>query len=204
MHAIRRHKMSAFAWTTAHLPFIMTFVLGGAGLSRLVIAPDSPNSHVDWLTETYRERSEHVRDHLPIGIRWFYCGGFGLALMFMAIISISHVHREKEGTVRVTKKFRLVLRVAVAIVIICLSPAHHLNSLQLIGTVTGLLVLLLCLELWAASNAADRLFGRERACQYFRQCGRKDLQKMVKDGTEVDTKTLIKDKNKDSGCTVVP
>ena len=38
MHAIRRHKLSAMAWSMSHLPFIMSFVLGGAALSRLVIS----------------------------------------------------------------------------------------------------------------------------------------------------------------------
>ncbi|EME89255.1 uncharacterized protein MYCFIDRAFT_213586 [Pseudocercospora fijiensis CIRAD86] len=204
MHAIRRQKMSAFAWSFAHLPFIMTFVLGGAGLSRLVIAPDSPNSHIDWLTETYQERAEHLSDHIPVGIRWFYCGGFGLALLFMALISISHIHREQEGRVRLTKKFRLIFRISVAVILICLPLAHSLDSLDLIGTVTGLLVLLLCLELWAASNVHDKLFGRTTTCQYFGNCGKKDLRAMLQGGKEVDIDMLIKDKNKNSGCTVGP
>lgn len=200
IHAIRRHKISAFAWSMAHLPFIMTFVLGGSGLARLVVANDAPDSHLEWLTENYQARSEN---EVPDGIRWFYCGGLGLALMFMALISISHVHREHEG-IRITKKFRLMFRLVIAVILICLSLAYDLNSLQLIGTVTGLLVLLLVTELWAASDHRTKLVGRDRTCQYIGNCGKKKLQEMVRGGREVDLNGLIADKEKNNGCTVMP
>ncbi|KAK4507404.1 hypothetical protein PRZ48_001139 [Zasmidium cellare] len=199
-HAIRRHKLSAMAWSFAHLPFIMMFVLGGGGLSRLVVANDAPNSHLDWLTEQYQERSE---DEIPVGIRWYYCAGFGIALLCMALISVSHVHRQHEG-IRLTKKFRLMARLAVAIVIICLPLAEHLNSLDLVGTVTGLLVLLLITELWAASNVHEKLFGRTRPCKYTGRCPKGMLLEIVKNGGQVDVEGLSEDKEKYRGHTVGP
>ncbi|KXT10484.1 hypothetical protein AC579_8880 [Pseudocercospora musae] len=133
---------------------------------------------------------------------------FLLACLFGYTTNIVSAFEESyatsEGRVRVTKKFRLIFRISVAIILICLPLAHSLDSLDLIGTVTGLLVLLLCLELWAASNVHDKLFGRTTTCQYFGNCGKKDLRAMLQDGKEVDMDLLTKDEEKNSGCTVVP
>lgn len=178
----------------------MAFVLGGGGLARLVVANDARNSHPDWLTEEYQERSEN---EIPDGIRWFYCGGFGVALLMMALISISHVHKEPEG-IRLTKRFRLAARIAVAIVFVCLPLAHDLNSLELVGTVTGLLVLLLVGELWSASSCNEKLFGRDKACQYTGRCSKGLLREMIKGGQEVNMDDLSNGKEKDSGHMVGP
>lgn len=121
----------------------------------------------------------------------------------MAVISVSHIHKEPEG-IRLSKKFRLLFRLAVAIILICLPLAHELNSLELVGTVTGLLVLLLVSELWAASNCHERLFGRDRACQYTGRCPKGRLLEMVKHGRPVEVDHLTDDKEKNSGHTVGP
>lgn len=199
-HAIRRHKLSAFAWSFAHLPFIMTFVLGGSGLSRLVAAHDEQGAHLEQLTEEYQLRSE---EHIAEGIRWFYCAGLGLALGFMAIISLSHVHKEHKG-VRLSKKFRLGFRLAIAVVIICLPLAKGLDSLELVGTVTGLLVLLLVTELWTGCDKEEKLIGRGKACQYIGQCGKKDMQRLVRGTKDFKIDGLVADKERDSGYTVGP
>lgn len=80
VHAIRRHKMSAFTWINAHLPFIMAFILAGGALAKLVVATDCGDTDVDALTETYAERSV---SEVEVGIKWFYCGGLGTALASM-------------------------------------------------------------------------------------------------------------------------
>ncbi|KAG7004680.1 hypothetical protein G7Y79_00024g056300 [Physcia stellaris] len=76
-HAIRRHVGSSITWVTIHLPFIMAFVLAGASLSRLVLVHDCINTDPETLGENYIGRSE---PEIPIGLRWFYCGGLGTAL----------------------------------------------------------------------------------------------------------------------------
>ena len=91
-----------------------------------------------------------------------------------------------------------------AIVVICLALADSLNSLQLIGVVTGVLVFLLVVELGATSDARERLFGRAKDCQYFGRCNKKNLTRMVKSGQEMDVDELVTDKGKNSGCTVGP
>jgi hypothetical protein len=60
----------------------MSFVLGGAALSKLVVAHDCHDTSLENLTEAYMEKSEA---EVPIGLRWFYCAGFGLALFCMGM-----------------------------------------------------------------------------------------------------------------------
>ncbi|KAK4574304.1 hypothetical protein LTR86_002065 [Recurvomyces mirabilis] len=170
-HAIRRHKLSAMLWALAHLPFIMAFVLGGGALSRLVVATDTSNSNLEHLTATYQQRSEH---EVQVGLRWFYCGGFGIALACMGIISSSHVHKEIAG-LRLKKRYRLAWRFCIALILICLPLAESLTSLELIGTVTALIVFALGTELWAASCAGESLCSRAKpwwergGCEYVGQ-----------------------------------
>ncbi|QIW97093.1 hypothetical protein AMS68_002611 [Peltaster fructicola] len=185
-HAIRRHKFSAFLWGIAHLPFIMSFVLGSGALSRLVVASDTPDAHLENLTEAYQSRSEH---EIAAGVRWFYCAGFGVALLNMGVISLTHVHRDMVGQ-RLHKRWRLAIRAAVAIILICLPLAENLDSLQLVGTVTGLIAFLLMCELWACSCSGSKFLARDKPCRYTGHCGKKDLQAYVLSGKELDLSEL--------------
>lgn len=199
-HAIRRHKMSAFVWSMAHLPFIMAFVLAGAALSRLVVAHDTPSSHLEGLTEEYEERSTA---EITQGIRWFYCAGLGVALALMGMIALSHVHKEAPG-LRLKKRWRLMARFCVAIILICLPLAHNLNSLDLIGTVTALIVFVLVTELWASSCCTENLFQRSNPCQYVGQCGKKEMEAFVRGGKEVDFEKMHGGKDANGGVVVGP
>ena len=97
-HAIRRHVKAgklwslhclkteiltaaiAMIWTVAHVPFIMSFVLGAAALSKLVLTTDCADARVQDLLEISMEKSEV---EIPNGLRWFYCAGFGISLFSM-------------------------------------------------------------------------------------------------------------------------
>lgn len=199
VHAIRRHKWSAFGWTFFHLPFIMAFVLGSSGLSKLVLAIDTENSHLDALTETYQHKAE---EEIPMGIRWFYCAGYAIALTFMGFISCTHVHKHSP-TLRFKKRWRLCGRFAIAVVLLCLPLAENLNSLELVGTVTGLVVFALGLELWAGSCNKEKLCQRSQPCKYFGHCQKKELEALVKRGKSVDLAQLSSDQTKNSGLTVL-
>lgn len=178
VHAIRRHKSTSFAWMMAHLPFIMAFVLAGGALSRLVVVTDCESTNIEYLTPTYQERSE---PNVQPGIRWFYCAGLGVSLACMGFISISHVHKDISG-LRMKKRHRLVVRFAVAIILVCLPLAEGLNSIELLGTVTALIVFVLICELWASSCCNEKLCERSTPCRYFGRCGKQDLQALVKNG----------------------
>jgi low temperature requirement protein LtrA len=186
-HAIRRAKFTAMTWSVAHLPFIMSFVLGGGGLARLVLATDIEGAHKDLLTETYQERSE---EEVAQGIRWFYCAGFGSALLFMCLISMSHVHKDLAG-VRLRKKFRLGVRAATAIVMICLPLAgEELDSLGLVATMTGLIVCTLAVEVWGASRRGTGVVVRGKPCGYVGSCRKRDLQEVLDLGGGIDVDAL--------------
>lgn len=167
-----------------------------------MLAVDTPDSHLEALTERYQE---HAEEHVAPGIRWFYCAGFGIALIFMGLISVAHVHRNISG-LRLRKCWRLCGRFAVGVVLICLPLAHDLHSTQLVGIVTGLVVFALGLELWADSSCEDSFFGdcKSKKRRYWGHCPRKHLQAFVKEGKEVDHEMLRNQRLQDGGFTVAP
>ena len=72
-------------WISIHLPFIMAYVLASASLSKLVLAHDCNDTDLKTLGEHYIERSE---EHIPDGLRWFYCAGLGIALICMSKLAL--------------------------------------------------------------------------------------------------------------------
>lgn len=116
VHAIRRHWVSSCVWITAQVPFVMGYVLAAASIAQLVLAHDCQDTDPETLGEGYIVRSVAV---VSSGVRWFYCGGLGVALISMSIISFSHVHKRLDK-VRLKKRPRLFIRCCVAVVIICL------------------------------------------------------------------------------------
>ena len=69
---------------------MMGYVLAASTLSRLVLAHDCVDADPHDLGEHYEQNSE---PELSQGLRWFYCGGLGIALINMAAISFSHIHK---------------------------------------------------------------------------------------------------------------
>ena len=212
-HAIRRHIASSMIWNTFHLPFIMSYVLAGACLSKLVLAHDCRDTNRETLTETYADRSE---EEIAQGLRWFYSAGLGIALAcmcksslfstsshrvslvdrstadFIGVISMSHVHKEFEGQ-RLSKNVRLIVRIAVAIVLICLPLAESLSSLQLVSTTTGLVALVLTIELYGSTSVGESFWRDGRRCKYWTDCPIKRsraLQEALKSGGEVKVEDL--------------
>ncbi|RYN20823.1 hypothetical protein AA0115_g10037 [Alternaria tenuissima] len=192
-HAIRRHVYSALTWFSVHLPFVMSFVLSASALGVLVRAHDISSAPLDSLSETFVSRSE---DHISEGLAWFYCGGLGISLLCLAIISATHVHRTIPNQ-RLRKPVRLAYRVCVSIVIITL-PLAHLDSLQLIGTTTGLVVSVLVLELvgvscWGENFLWEKECKRDQAT-YSAKCAikREELERSAREGTVVDVEDIAR------------
>lgn len=110
-------------------------------------------------------------------------------------ISATHIHKTI-STLRMTKAHRLSIRFAIALVITLLALAGaRLNSTQLIGTVTALVVLTLATELWAASCTCQSLCDTKRRCRYEGRC-RKQEMRILAAGQKADEKT-------DEGATAV-
>ncbi|KAH7370721.1 bacterial low temperature requirement A protein-domain-containing protein [Rhexocercosporidium sp. MPI-PUGE-AT-0058] len=187
-HAIRRNVASAMLWSSIHLPFIMSFVLAAGSLSKLVVATDCHDAELEDLTEFYQHKSEH---EIPIGLRWFYCAGLGIALFCMGLISLSHIHKDTPGT-RIPKRLRLLNRFLICIILMLLPLSHSLNSLHLIATTTALTIWVLMLELWGMSCWDESFFGEKRACKYTARCkiSKKDLESAVKGGNVIKVEEL--------------
>lgn len=171
----------------------MSFVLSAGALAVLVRAHDCPDADVESLYETFIPRSE---DHISAGLQWYYCGGLGISLICLAIIAWTHTHR-KIPNQRIKKNLRLIFRVMVAIVIICL-PLAHLDSLQLVATTTGLVLCVLTLELvgstcWGENFLWKTNCGRNK-CSYSASCGLKkdELEKSLKEGTVLNVEEIAK------------
>ena len=168
----------------------MSYVLAGACLSKIVLAHDCPDADPEDLTEAYILRSE---EHLSHGLRWFYCCGLGIALLSMSIISMSHVHKEIANQ-RIAKHPRLALRVAAAIILICLPlAADHLNSLQLVGTTTGIVVFVLMVDVYGSTSRNDSFWRDRGKCRYSTRCAlkRRELQEVMKRGERVEIRELV-------------
>lgn len=171
----------------------MAFVLSASALAPLVRAHDCPDAPVESLYETFIPRSE---EHISDGLRWYYCGGLGIALLCMAIIAFSHEHK-KIPHMRLRKNWRLIFRVLVSIAIILL-PLAHLNSLELVGTTTGLVLAVLAVEILGASCVGDSLLWDNKCkrgrTQYDGQCEarKSELEEAVMEGRVVNVEELAK------------
>ena len=199
VHAIRRSWISAGVWAHAHVPFIMAYVLAAATLSQLVLAHDCPNAEAEWLGEGYDNRS---RESIGRGLRWFYCGGLGASLIFMAIISLCHTHKRLPNA-KLRKRPRLIIRCLIAIAIICLPLADSLNSLDLVAITCSLTILILIIDLYGNIREGHSfwkggLCPKERKkCTYTANCKltqhrRKELQKAMERGDKVGLKDLLR------------
>ncbi|KAL8739007.1 MAG: hypothetical protein Q9181_000289 [Wetmoreana brouardii] len=213
-HAIRRHFASSIIWIFIHLPFIMSYVLAGASLSKLVLAHDCRDADPETLTEGYAGSSE---GEIRPGLRWFYSVGLGVALLCMSkwqmyrksvrgcdrkadqgspgVISFCHVHKKFDGQ-RVTKRSRMAVRIAVAMVIICLPLAESLSSLGLISTTTGLIGLVLVIDLYGCTFVGESFLRDGRKCKYWADCPRRRRQAVdeaMKTGAMVNVEALAVD-----------
>lgn len=199
VHAIRRHWLSSTVWSSAHLPFIMGYVLAASTLSQLVLAHDCSDTNPEDLGENYQGRSE---PEVAKALRWFYCGGLGIALISMAVISFCHIHKRLDKT-RLRKRPRLVIRLCVAVIIICLPLADSLSSLDLIAITTSLVFFVLVLDLFGNSCAGDKFWTggfcpeERRKCTYTAHCKlgkrrRRELEKALQRGDKVCLKDYMR------------
>ncbi len=178
----------------------MGYVLAASTLSRLVLAHDCADADPETLGEEYEAVSEAA---VGQALRWFYCGGLGVALLAMAVISFCHVHKRVERS-RLRKRPRLAARVGVAAVIVCLPAAgDDLTSLDLISVTTALVFFVLILDLYGSSCQGDRFWTggfcpeEKRKCTYTAKCRlgkrrRQELEDAVRRGEKVSLQDLLK------------
>lgn len=189
----------------------MGYVLASASLSKLVLAHDCGDSDTKSLGEHYIERSE---EEIPVGLRWFYCAGLSVALTCMSklprqirrlflvcqelikplgIISLCHIHKEFDGQ-RIAKKYRLSVRLAVALILVFLPLAHSLNSLELVSITMSLVAFALIVELYGSTSVQDSFWKDRRVCKYSADCHmkKKDLETAAKTGQKIEISEISK------------
>lgn len=116
-----------------------------------------------------------------------------LIMCLTGFIALTHVHKETPW-LHMRKGYRISIRLSVALILICLPLADRLNSIQLVGSTTSLVVFVLGTELWCASCGHDSLWDNSKCCGYVGYCGRKDLEAMTRPVEGVfDADTLIKE-----------
>jgi hypothetical protein len=179
----------------------MGYVLAASTLSRIVLAHDCPDADEHNLGEQYEPKSEAEVSH---ALRWFYCGGLGISLISMAVISFCHIHKRIDKT-RLKKRPRLIIRVAIAIIIICLpaAPVSALNSLDLISITMSLTFIVLAIDLYGMSCEGDKFFTNplcpeaKKQCKYTAKCKlgrrrRQELEEALRRGEKVGLADLLK------------
>lgn len=146
-------------------------------------------------------RTFHFVDvHLPFR---FYCGGLAVTLFFMTVISHTHIHK-KIATPRISKTARLIFRLCIVVVLACLPAAgDKLNSLDLIGTTTGLFVTVLMVDIFGNACEGHKFWtggiGRcpETRCKYTARMKmgknrREELRKKMLNGENVTLEDALK------------
>lgn len=198
IHAIRRHYVSAWIWIFGHLPFAMGYTLAATAMSKIVLAHDSSDADETSLSEPYDARS---LAEVSKGLRWYYCGGLCVALIFSSIISLSHLYNIN-GEARLTRESRLAIRLAaaIAILLIPLIPIEHLHSLALIGITCSIIIGCLIVDLYGLSQRDSQFwFGgfshsEKKATSYAAHCTLDEEHKStIKRNLELGRNTSIKD-----------
>lgn len=110
---------------------------------------------------------------------------------------MTHIHKDIVGA-RLFKRYRLAFRFAVSVVLLCLPTVERLNSLQLISTVTGLVLCVLIVDLYGLSNTRISLFSRTGRCAYTAECPmrRKDIEHTIKTGETIKVEELVNNDKK--------
>lgn len=119
----------------------------------------------------------------------------------MTIISYTHIHK-KINNPRISKTVRLVARIGVAAILICL-PLSHLNSLSLIAITTSLFVSVLVLDIFGNSCPGEHFFTGgyancpETRCKYtaklkIGKIRRAELERKMVNGEEVKLEDALK------------
>ncbi|KAF6796382.1 hypothetical protein CSOJ01_13231 [Colletotrichum sojae] len=122
---------------------------------------------------------------VSLGIRFFYCHGLTIALLWMGVISASHVHKAPLE-IRVPKFWRLANRAAVRLAMFFLPSARkHLNSFEVMATTLGLVAWVLVLEIWGNSCKSDSFVPQGCRTGYSARCSRKELLNVTKSNGEV-------------------
>lgn len=118
----------------------------------------------------------------------------------LGIISVCHIHKEFDGQ-RIAKRYRLSIRLGVAVVLMFLPLAHGLNSLELVSITMSLVAFALIVELYGSTSTYDNFWKDCRECKYSADCHikKKDLETAVKTGQKIEITEISKGSKGEKG-----
>ena len=99
---------------------------------------------------------------------------------------MSHNHKEIPGQSN-AKPYRHVVRASISLILFCLPLAHDLNSLKLVATTTGLIGLVLAVDLYGSTSTNDSFWHDGSVCKYSADCSAKkrDIETALKNGEKI-------------------
>lgn len=118
VHALRRHWFASIAWNQLHWPLCGSLILASAALARLVLLDEAVSP----------------------GHRWYFGGGFGCAMIMLALIGAVHRSLEPRGLTRLSRAIMLSIRAIVGIVMCCmpLVDPNDLSATSFLAVTAGL------------------------------------------------------------------
>lgn len=126
VHAIRAHRHAGLAWTILHLFYHMALagpLATGLGLIIRDVTLEGSKKVVRAAAEG-ASKTGSLQMELNSNGRWLFSAGWGIALMTSTIMGLFH----RAGPRAKTKRFRLLLRTFVTIVITVAIPFAKLNA----------------------------------------------------------------------------
>ncbi|KAJ7177934.1 hypothetical protein C8R46DRAFT_1346213 [Mycena filopes] len=140
VHAIRRHWLSGFLFTTLHLPLCLSLLLASSAINRLVT-------------------SSTMDSELGGGLKWFFGAGLGASVCMMATIGVLHKNLDdmdgvaeridrSANAIRRTISRRVVLgiRYLAGLAMILVPIVDDLTSIQFLGIYAAITVFLIIEE----------------------------------------------------------
>ncbi|KAJ7031647.1 hypothetical protein C8F04DRAFT_1262754 [Mycena alexandri] len=140
VHAIRRHWVTSFLFTTLHLPLCMSLLLASSAINRLVT-------------------SSAVDSELGGALKWFFGAGLGVSVWTMATIGVLHKNLDdvdgiservdrSPNAIRRTISRRVVLgiRYLAGLAMILVPIVDNLSSIQFLAIYVGITAFLILEE----------------------------------------------------------
>lgn len=146
VHAIRRSIPTAYMWLYMHIPLF----------GSLLLAADAAG---DFTIDTYESTEKNPAEENPseeeihealhsYSLQFFFTGGLCVSLLCITLLSLLDKSLDKEQTKKLPKLARILPRIPVAVVILCLAFAEMQTTL-LLGATAAILVCLLAYESYA-------------------------------------------------------
>jgi low temperature requirement protein LtrA len=158
VHALRRHWLTAFAFTILHLPLSLALLLSGAAMNRLVISGTADGAGSVGETALYARAEE--ASTVPAGIYYFFGVGIGTSVICMATIGLLHKSMDsckRRGILKLSRPFVIGTRYAMGVLMILLPVGHdHLTPLAVLGIYVGITAFLIAEETFSRLERSDR------------------------------------------------